>query len=181
MSGSLELVIGPMFASKTTELIRIANRYSVIGKKVLAINHIINNRYDTNFICSHDNRQLQSITMEFLMNVFELADFKTADLIIIEELQFFSDAFEFITKAVDTHCKTVVAAGLSGDYKREEFGHVLKLIPHADKITKLSALCLQCSDGTEAHFTRKNINNTDQIRVGASDIYEPVCRKHYLM
>ena len=43
--GRLELIIGPMYASKTTELIKTSNRYKSIQKNILAINHKINNRY----------------------------------------------------------------------------------------------------------------------------------------
>ena len=44
--GRLELIIGPMYASKTTELIKITNRYKSINKNILAVNHSINNRYN---------------------------------------------------------------------------------------------------------------------------------------
>ena len=41
--GRLELIIGPMYASKTTELIKISNRYKSIQKNIIAVNHKINN------------------------------------------------------------------------------------------------------------------------------------------
>ena len=56
MCGKLELIIGPMFSGKSTELIRHANRYISIGKKVLAINHSFNKRYGSDKITTHDNK-----------------------------------------------------------------------------------------------------------------------------
>ena len=35
--GSLELIIGPMYAGKSTELIRIINRYKCLKKNILVI------------------------------------------------------------------------------------------------------------------------------------------------
>ena len=45
MSGYLELIIGPMYAGKSTELIRIINRYKCLNKNIIVINHSFNNRY----------------------------------------------------------------------------------------------------------------------------------------
>jgi thymidine kinase len=36
--GYLELILGPMFSGKTTQIIQIHNNYSYIGKKVVVIN-----------------------------------------------------------------------------------------------------------------------------------------------
>ena len=37
----IEIIIGPMFSGKTTELIRRANNYKAIGMNVLLVNHEI--------------------------------------------------------------------------------------------------------------------------------------------
>lgn len=184
MKGRIELIIGPMFASKSTELIRIANRYKSINKKILAINHKINIRYGHDQIITHDKNILDKcLITDKLMDLYDMNVYHEADIIIIEELQFFEDAFEFVTKSADIYGKTIIAAGLSGNYKREPFGDVLRIIPYADKVLKLSALCKFCEDGTEAHFTKKlklENNRKVNIEVGSSDKYEAVCRKHYL-
>ena len=56
---------------------------------------------------------------------------------------------------------------------------MFKLIPHAEKITKLNALCSICKDGTEAFFSKRIISEQKQTLVGGSNAYIPVCRKHY--
>jgi len=182
--GYLELIIGPMFSGKSSELIRIANRYKSIGKKILAVNHTINNRYETNNISTHDKNTLNDcIITDNLENIKNTNDYINAEIILIEELQFFKNAYEFIINAVDIDNKIVIAAGLNGDFKRQPFGDILKLIPHAEKITNLSALCKRCGDGTSAHFNKilKNIDqNSGQIIIGSDDKFESVCRKHYI-
>lgn len=181
-SGKLELIIGPMYASKTTELIKIANRFSSIDKNIVAINHKINDRYGTCNIMSHDQKELKECLI--LENLNDLVTnynnlYKNADIILIEELQFFNDAYDFITNATDNDNKIIIAAGLDGDSNRQPFGDVLKLIPIAEKVTKLSALCHKCGDGTLAHFTKRISNNKDKLLVGSQNDYIATCRFHY--
>ena len=179
----LNLIIGPMFAGKSTELIRISNNYKVINKVILPINHPINKRYGSKQITTHNDNILdECIIVDKLIDVEQkyANAFKEADVILIEELQFFKDAYDIIIKWVEEDNKTVIAAGLDGDANRKPFGDVLKLIPYANTVKKLSALCKRCGDGTPAHFSKKIKKNDKQVEVGTSDIYEAVCRKHYL-
>jgi thymidine kinase len=182
--GRLELIIGPMYASKTTELIKISNRYKSIKKKILAVNHRINNRYGTCNIISHDSKELDNCKVLDHLGELITTDYidlyNEADIIIIEELQFFEDAYDFITHATDVDHKIIIAAGLDGDSNREPFGDVLKLIPYAEKVTKLSAFCKKCEDGTLGYYTKRLVNNKDKVLVGAENEFIAVCRRHYL-
>ena len=58
--GYLELLIGPMFAGKSTELIRLARLYSILGKSIVTVNHSLNYRYNTKEITTHDQVRLKS-------------------------------------------------------------------------------------------------------------------------
>jgi thymidine kinase len=181
--GRLELIIGPMFASKTTELIRIASKYQSIGKKIVAINHTFNNRYGTVNISSHNHQILENcIIATSLGEVFEQHrnEIDAADVIVIEELQFFPDAFEKVVELVDNQHKIVIAAGLDGDFRRNPFGDIYRLIPHAESIIKLSAFCSVCRDGTPAHFTQRVTAEEQTTVVGTTDHYRAVCRYHYM-
>lgn len=181
MSGRLELILGPMFASKSTELIRIANRYLSIGKKILVINHSINNRYGgSNNITTHDEVKFGNILiLDNLKAIISHEKFDESEIILIEELQFFEDKLEIIPTLVDKYNKVVIGVGLDGDYKKNSFGGICDLIPHAEEITKLNAFCSVCKDGTKAYFTKKIVDSDEQILVGSNNEYIPVCRKHY--
>lgn len=52
--GRIELIIGPMFAGKSTELLRRVNRLEISGKKCLSIKYAADNRYSTDKISTHD-------------------------------------------------------------------------------------------------------------------------------
>jgi thymidine kinase len=59
---------------------------------------------------------------------------------------------------------------------------MLRLIPHAEDVLRLSALCSQCKDGTKAIYSKRVVSDSMNgvIHVGSSESYQPVCRKHYL-
>jgi len=43
--GRIELIMGPMFAGKSTELLRRVNRLEISGKKCLSVKFAADNRY----------------------------------------------------------------------------------------------------------------------------------------
>lgn len=179
---SLELIIGPMFAGKSSELIRQFNRFKTLQRKILVVNHIWNNRYNTFSVSTHDQNCIihdSILTTDKLQKILEDPQFNFYDVIIIEELQFFSDAFEVITHITDNYEKKIIAAGLDGSSEREPIGDVLRLIPYANKVKKISALCKDCNDGTPGIYSSKMINSS-LFDVGSTDKYETLCRHHFL-
>ena len=183
MNGRIHIILGCMYSGKSTELQRIIHRMNVIQSNYLVINHSIDTRYsEEGGIVTHNQTRIPCMSTNSLMEVINTKKFKEANSILIEEAQFFSDLFEFATLCADKYNKEVIVVGLSGDYKREPFRDMCKLIPHAETITKLTALCVLCKDGTLAHFSKKiSQENTSshQIDVGSTEKYIAVCRKHY--
>jgi len=76
--------------------------------------------------------------------------------------------------------KKIIAAGLDGDFERKPFGDVLRLIPYANNVNKINALCTICKDGTQACFSKRITESKDTTLVGSKDVYVAVCREHYL-
>ena len=184
--GYLEIILGPMFSGKSSELIKRYRLYKCINKDILFINHSSNKRYnneDLKSIITHDNDKVNDCISVNKLNEINLNYeniFNNSSVILIEELQFFEDSFDIIKDWVDKKSKIVICAGLDGDFKRENFGNMYKLYPLCDKITKINALCKKCGNGTPALFTNRIINNNNQMMIGGNEIYESVCRKHYL-
>jgi thymidine kinase len=179
-TGYLELIIGPMYAGKSTELIRIINRYKCLNKNIIIVNHILNNRYDSSGLTTHNRERVDNCIIVDKLNDIDDEIINNTHVIIIEELQFFQDAYNSVINWCDIKHKTVIAAGLDGDFLKNPFGDVLRLIPHAEKVTKLSALCKKCGNGTLAHFTKRITNDSQTTLVGSNNVYEAVCRKHFL-
>lgn len=85
---SLHWVCGPMFAGKSTELTRLANRYRLGGKNVFVVKPLVDNRYDACTVSTHDGRKLPAVSVEKLADVFTLANFDT--VICVDEGHMFS-------------------------------------------------------------------------------------------
>lgn len=54
LKGHIELIIGPMFAGKSTELLRRVKRHEIAGSKCLRIKYAEDCRYSVDSIATHD-------------------------------------------------------------------------------------------------------------------------------
>ena len=181
MNGRLELIIGNMFSGKSSELIRRINREKSINKKIIVINYSGDNRYSKNDVATHNNIKVKCLKVSSL-NEITLDIIKNFDSFFIDEGQFFPDLYSNVSNLVDVHKKHVVVSGLDGDYNRNMFGDIIKLIPICDTVDKLSAYCNKCNNGTLAPFSKKyKTGNGSVIDIGNGDKYLPVCRFHYFL
>ena len=108
-------------------------------------------------------------------------EFNNADIIAINEAQFFNDLYEFVILVTKSYNKHVIIAGLDGDYQQKPFGNgdLLNLIPHSTDLVKLSSYCKMSGDGTLAQFTvRLCKGDHKQIDVGGEGKYIPVCENY---
>lgn len=174
---SLEIVIGPMFSGKTSYALSHIKRLKSIGKTVLVIKPEIDKRYSReNMIVSHNNETEAS----FVWNITYPLTIRTEiEYIVIEEAQFFKGLLMCVRNLL-AEKKSILLVGLDGDTHQNMFGELLNCIPYCSKVTKLSALCSLCKDGTPAYYT-KSIGNEmtdEQINVGGSEKYISVCLKH---
>ena len=178
--GSIHLVMGPMFAGKSTHLIRTIWGFRAINTPMFIIKHSIDTRYDPDKIVSHNQILEDCYTSDILMPVLESQKYKDSKVVIIDEAQFFVDLVPFVKHASDNDKKNVIVYGLNGDFQRRPFQNISELQALANDIEKLKAYCAFCRDSTEADFTIRLSDAKEQILVGTNDIYKPVCRKHYL-
>jgi thymidine kinase len=182
-TGYLELILGPMWSGKTSMLLTYYRQFCFCKLKVCVVNFKADDRYSETMLSTHDKQMIPCImgfSMEEILQAPENAkQINECDVILINEGQFFHDIVEFTTQMVEDHHKKVFICGLDGDFKREKIGKLLDLVPLCDKVTKLRALCGKCKDGTPAPFSFRNTNSTEQVLIGADDIYVPLCRKCY--
>jgi thymidine kinase len=102
-------------------------------------------------------------------------------VLVIDEGQFFADLFERVTDWSDRLPIHIIVAGLDGDSERRPFGDILKLVPWAEEVERLSAFCAICRDGTNGYFSKYVAGRKEgQVEIGGADRYLPVCRKHFL-
>ena len=175
--GHLTLLLGCMFAQKTTELLRRIRRYKAIDYKVLVVNYIGDTRYGTNKVASHDYDSCDAICVTRLDEVE--SQVQGYQVVAIDEAQFYPDLYDTVRRWTDELPIHVVVAGLSGDSDRAPFGDVLKLVPLAEETEMLTAFCAICKDGTPAPFSKCVRSKETQVEIGGAETYLPVCREHY--
>lgn len=180
---SLDIVMGPMFAGKSSHILQIISRHAAIGSTVYVIKHGYDTRYaySENNIVAHDGRLARCVTTTDLFDPTVMSMIEGVKVIIVDEAQFFHGLVPFVEKVVESMGKQLYLVGLDGDASRKPFGDILQCIPLADRIHKLTAFCTVCADGTPALFTKRlNGVSDQQVIVGGKDMYTSVCRSCYL-
>ena len=110
-------------------------------------------------------------------NVGTSTDFNPFLVIGIDEGQFFPDVVEFADRVANLR-KVVLVAGLDGTFERKNFNRILELIPMAEIVNKLKAVCMGC--GEDAAFTKRLASDDKRIEViGGAEKYMACCRKCY--
>ena len=174
MAGRLELIIGPMFAGKTTEMLRRIDRAALSGHSCLLIKYQKDNDTDIDTNNSHESWSHSTLECRELMpNIRECLNYHT---IGIDEGHFFEDICQFC-KILANVGKRIIVAALDGTYRREPFENVLKLVANCESVDKLSAVCIDT--GKEAAFSRRTINSNDTHLVGGIESYVAVSRNAY--
>ena len=102
---SLELIVGCMFSGKTSEIIKLVNRLSVIEKNILLINSKLDERYDTGKICSHNKNKLDCICVNKLDEI-PTNKYTECEYIIVDEVNFNQDDI----KIIDYNAKKIISA-----------------------------------------------------------------------
>jgi thymidine kinase len=176
-TGWIEVITGCMFSGKTEELIRRLRRAQIAKQKVKIFKPKIDSRYSKNSIVSHNEQSLPSILIEDIIEVLDLAN--DAQVIGIDEAQFFNEGIVHICNLLATRGKRVIVAGLDQDYTGKPFEPMPQLLAIAEYITKQHAICVIC--GNPADKTQRKTSESERVIVGAADIYEARCRKcHYI-
>uniref|UniRef100_A0A914N3H0 Thymidine kinase n=1 Tax=Meloidogyne incognita TaxID=6306 RepID=A0A914N3H0_MELIC len=177
-----------------TELFRLATRHTLAGRSVAIIKYRHDIRYDSTQACTHDHRKMEAFLAENIEEIYETI--KNYNVIGIDEGQFLKilkkfmkqlkiimllelmkgNLFNLVKYAQDLADigKIVIIAALNGDYKQEPFPNVTKLIPNAEKIEKLNAVC-HC--GQSASFTFRLSTNKRVEIIGGEELYRAMCRE----
>ncbi|KAG7392899.1 Thymidine kinase, cytosolic [Phytophthora boehmeriae] len=182
IEGNLQLIIGPMFSGKSTELIRRIRRYQHAKLECIIVKYLFDNRHSEEMLSTHDKVFVEALPVQTLAEVRSCLD--DIDVIGIDEGQFYPDLVEFCQDAANMG-KVVIVAALDGTFERKVkedsdsidkgFQNVIDLIPSAEQVIKLSAIC--CSCGQDAAFTRRLVADNKQELIGGIELYEPRCRQ----
>jgi len=175
-TGWIEVVCGCMYSGKTEELIRRLRRAQIAKQSVMIFKPRIDNRYSHDQIVSHNEQSLASIVIENPMEILTLA--KDAQVVGIDEGQFFSPDLVNVCEQLAHQGKRVLVAGLDQDYRGKPFEPIPQLLAVAEYITKTLAICMVC--GNPADRTQRITEQQERVVVGARGVYEARCRKCFI-
>ena len=180
---TLEVIIGPMFSGKTSELIRLVEREVYAKRKGAIFKIAFDKRYSAREVVTHNGLRYDAYTVastdEGLRKIEEVTTSDGLDAIGVDEVNFFPLPLVYVLdKLADK--KKVIACGLNLNFKAEPFPTTMELAARADLVRYLSAVCVVC--GQEATRTQRLVEgkpapkDSPIIAVGGKEMYEPRCR-----
>jgi thymidine kinase len=182
-SGWVHVICGCMFCGKTDEMLRLLRRFSIAGRRVILVKPRLDTRTDEATVVSRSGAQHQAVAVEGAGDIE--AAVGEADIVAIEEGQFFDDALPEVVERLADAGKQVLVTGLDRDFRGIPFGPMPRLMALADQVTKLTAICVVC--GEPATRTQRLIDgvpapaDSPLIVIGGmgDETYEARCRLHH--
>lgn len=186
IDGWIDVICGPMFSGKSTELINRVNRLSFAKVNYLIFKPIIDSRNGT-MINSRNGTNLQAIEIN---NAEEIYDhIKNSNslpyVVAIDEIHLLDNRIVDVVQALSNCGINSILSGLDRDFRGEYFTQTANLLAIADHVTKLTAICTKC--GSDATRTQRIINtnpasyNSDLILIGGKECYTARCRLHHIV
>ena len=180
MRGNLETIVGAMFAGKTSELLKRILWAKHQNKKIIVIKPSIDNRYSNEKIITHNDLSHDCYSMVDWKTTLKHFDFskQNVDVVFLDEIQFMhtvdtlKNVEDLLNNGID-----VVCAGLDQDSRGKPWETSSMLLGLSDKIIKIYGFCNVC--GVEATKTYRKTEGGERTQVGAANIYEPRCLKHW--
>jgi thymidine kinase len=174
---------GPMFSSKSTELLRQLERFSYAKKKILLIRPLKDSR---DFFSHSQAVEDKFYNIEFTqLRVSSYEEYKESnlseanfDVIAIDEAFMIKDCYLIIR---ENNGLEVFVSGLLASSECEIFPEVAKFLPYCDEIIKLNAVCFECGDLTANYTYYSGEDSKDSpIKVGGKESYQALCWHCYL-
>ena len=177
MFGRLTVNCGSMYSGKSSELLRQGERHILAGHKVVFIKPVRDLRYAKDEIVTHAGVKVEAVRVRSIDRVDILPQVVGADVVLIDEVQFFDNLLSMQIMELLRKGKTVYVSGLDMDFMGEPFSLTADLMARADVVNKFKAVCAGC--GADATYSGKNAkaSKKKRIELGAKELYIPLCRE----
>ncbi len=181
--GLLWVISGPMFAGKTSELIRLYDRTIFANQKSIIVKPSLDNRYSDSEVATHDNRTRKSFIVNNIEELNEIVAKELPENVFIDEAQFFSskilNVIDDLRKlGINVYCSLLNQTSEGHAFPfMDKKQDVSSLLVKADHIETFSAVCPVC--GKNATKTYKIESSGNEVDVGGSNKYEPRCYEHW--
>ncbi|CAL2041208.1 CBN-THK-1 protein [Caenorhabditis brenneri] len=177
--GSITVILGPMFSGKTTELLRLHDRQIIAKRTCVLVKYAGDTRYDADLVATHSKMTGQGRTVKAhrLAEVSSQIFCDDVQVVSIDEGQFFEDLAETCEELAQRG-KVVCVAALNGTFERKPFPQISLLLPYANEIKQVTAVCVEC--GAQANFSFRSTLDKKVEVIGGSESYTALCRECYV-
>lgn len=182
--GWIEVVTGPMYSGKTTEITRRVRHELRVGKKVVLLRVEMDNALEPLMVHVGGREVLRSTAVSRASQIAALVP-DDAEVVVVDEAQFLDRKALPLLADLAAHGKRVIVAGLDTDFRGFSFGHIGSLLAEAEQVDKLFAICAQC--GGRATRTQRLVQGRPAaeedptIETGGDVEYEPRCRACHML
>lgn len=171
---------GTMFGGKTSALLRQGERFLYANKKVVYIKPLLDNRYSEGEIVTHKGVKVEAINVDTALPFITASpEVVLADVILIDEVQFFHPIIVSEVESLLEQGKKVYVSGLDLNFMGDPFNTTMLLMAKADVVEKHNAICGTEGCGNNAVFTYKKDTSLRIVDLGSEDKYVPMCRDCY--
>ena len=192
--GSITVIAGCMYSGKTDELLRLVRRAEIAGRRVIVIDHAVNDRVGGGQIRSRSNATADATAVATSADIPAIVGPGRAQVIAIEEAQFFDEGLVQVVARLANEGRQVIISGLDTDFAARPFGPMPALLAIADEARKLTAICHVCGSeqATRTQRLLDGVPITDPdaplVVIGGMDedgqphveSYEARCRRCYV-
>lgn len=180
-TGWIEVIAGVMFSGKSEELIRRVRRAVLARKRVQVFKSHLDERYGGMLlVSSHDGGRVEAEPVQASVEVMERVRLGT-EVVAVDEVQFLDLGIVDVANVLADRGIRVILAGTDMDFRGQPFGPIPQLLAVAEKIDKLTAICVVC--GSPATRNQRLLNGLPApaegptIQVGGLETYEARCRE----
>jgi len=186
----LHVIAGCMSSGKTDELLRLLRRAEIARRRILLVRPAVDDRTPAEYAESRSKARFPSapVRQDEAAEILSLARERDADLVGIEEAQFFDESIVEAVNTLRESGRHVILTGLNLDFAGRPFGVMPTLMAMADEVTTLTAICVVC--GETATRTQRLVGGRpaaidDPLVViggfdtAAVETYEARCLRHH--
>jgi thymidine kinase len=186
----LHVIVGCMSSGKTDELLRLLRRAEYARRRILLVRPEMDTRTPPEYAESRSMARYPSrvIPTDDPWKIVTLARESDADLVGIDEAEFFVPEIVDAVEALRRSGRHVIVTGLNTDFAARPFGSMPALMAVADEVSMLTAICVIC--GETATRTQRLVNGRPAaiddplVVIGGMDAqavetYEARCNRHH--
>jgi len=174
----LKIFTGPMFGSKTTQMLACIDRYRYQNKICVAFKPSMDDRYETDKIQTHSGLSIEATCVksgqQILDTIRDIENTKNlhVDVVAVDEAFMIEGSANAIISLYRSGINVVVAS-IQMSFMGNPFHEIKEIMPWATHITVCPAVCPKT--GADAYYTYKKMSDENEVAVGGSEMYEPRC------